>query len=125
VGLRLTGPGSGPSPEFARGTDEIERDRLVRTGVHAMRVRRVASGRFEVRVRASGASTVEFTGDLTGWEATAMRAEPDGWWVIVLEGAPGSYEFTVRRDGGAWLVPAGVTERRDEFGGVSGVLTLR
>lgn len=125
LGVRLTGPGSGPSPEFARGTEEVRRDRLARTGVSALKVRRLSAGRFELRVRASGASTIELTGDLTGWEATSMRAEPDGWWVLVLDGDPGTYEFTVRRDGGAWLVPPGTVERRDEFGGVSGVLRLR
>jgi hypothetical protein len=124
VGVRLTGPGSGASPEFAREPEEIERDRLVR-GVSALRVRRVGAGRFELRLRASGASRMEITGDLTGWEPVPMRAEPDGWWVLALASEPGTYEITVRRDGGAWLVPPGSRVRRDEFGGQSGLLTLR
>lgn len=124
LGVRLTGPGSGASPEFARAPADVERDRLVR-GVSALRVRRMAANRFEVRVRASGAARMEVTGDLTGWEPVAMRAEPDGWWVIALSGEPGTYEVTVRRDGGAWLVPPGLRVRRDEFGGESGLLTLR
>lgn len=124
VGVRLTGPGSGPSPEFARAPEDIERDRLVR-GVSALRIRRVAANRFELRLRASGTARMEITGDLTGWEPVAMRAEPDGWWMIALDGEPGTYEITVRRDGGAWLVPPGLRVRRDEFGGVSGLLTLR
>ena len=53
-----------------------------------------------------------------------MRAEPDGWWVLELAGEPGTYELTVRRDGGEWLVPPGLIERRDEFGGVAGLVTL-
>jgi hypothetical protein len=68
---------------------------------------------------------MEVTGDLTGWEPVEMRAEPDGWWVVALAGEPGTYEVTVRRDGGAWLVPPGLRVRRDEFGGESGLLTLR
>lgn len=125
LGLRLTGPGSGPSHEFARQADEVARERLVRAGVSAIRVRRVSAGRFELRLRASGASKLELTGDLTGWEPATMRAEPDGWWVLPLDGEPGTYEITVRRDGGPWLVPSGLSERRDEFGGVSGLVTLR
>lgn len=124
-GVRVTGPGRGPSSEFARRTDEVARDRLAREGVSALQLRRVATGRYELRIRASGAGRVEVTGDLTGWEATAMQAEPDGWWRIVLEGAPGLYELTVRRDAGAWLVPPGLVERRDEFGGTAGLVRLR
>jgi hypothetical protein len=125
MGVRLTGPGSGPSPEFARSTTDLERDRLLRAGVGALGVRRVAQDRYELRLRASGAARMEVTGDLTGWEPVAMRAGPDGWWSIVLDGAPGTYELTVRRDGGAWVVPPGLLERRDEFGGVAGSITLR
>lgn len=125
LGIRLTGPGTGPSPEFARTTDELERDRLLRASVGALGVRRIAEGRYELRVRASGAQRMEVTGDLTGWRPAAMQAAPDGWWTIVLEGAPGTYELTVRRDGGAWVVPPGRMARRDEFGGVSGLITLR
>ena len=125
LGIRLTGPGSGPSPEFARTTDELERDRLLRAGVGALGVRRIAEGRHELRLRASGAQRMEMTGDLTGWQPVAMQAAPDGWWTIVLDGAPGRYELTVRRDGGAWVVPPGLMRRRDEFGGVSGLITLR
>lgn len=125
MGVRLTGPGSGPSPEFARSASELERDRLLRAGIGALGVRRVAQDRYELRLRAGGAARVEVTGDLTGWEPVAMRAAPDGWWTLVLDGAPGTYELTVRRDGGAWVVPAGLVERRDEFGGVSGLITLR
>ena len=54
-----------------------------------------------------------------------VRAEPDGWWMIALVGEPGIHEVTVRRDGGPWIVPPGLVERRDEFGGVSGIVTLR
>lgn len=125
LGVRLTGPGTGPSPEFARATEEIERDRRLRARVGAIAVRRVAAGRYELRLRASGAERMEVTGDLTGWEPVAMRAIPDGWWSVVLSGAPGNYELTVRRDGGAWVVPPGLVERRDEFGGASGIVTLR
>lgn len=125
LGIRLTGPGSGPSPEYARSTAELERDRLLRAGVGALGVRRVAQDRHELRLRASGAARMEVTGDLTGWEPVAMKAGPDGWWTLVLEGAPGTYELTVRRDGGAWVVPPGLVERRDEFGGVAGLITLR
>lgn len=124
-GVRLTGPGRGAAPEFARGTDEVAADRRLRTGVSATLVRRLDDQRVELRFRASGAERLEITGDLTGWAPVAMRAEPDGWWRVVLAGAPGTYEFTVRRDGGDWFVPPGMVEHRDEFGGIAGVVTLR
>ena len=124
LGIRFTGPGSGPSPEFARNVDEVGRERLVRAGITALRVRRTGTDRYEIRMRASGANRIEVSGDITGWESTAMRAEPDGWWSLVVEAGAGISELTVRRDGGPWLVPPGLVERRDEFGGVSGVITL-
>lgn len=125
LGLRLTGPGSGGTNEFARETREVARERLVRDGIGALVARRRGDGRYELRLRATGADRVELTGDLTGWAPVRMRAGGDGWWTLDVEAAPGTYELTVRRDGRAWVVPPGLAERRDEFGGVSGLLPLR
>ena len=125
LGLRLTGPGSGPSPEFARTTEELGADRLLRSRVGAVVVRRVAGGRYELRLRASGAERMEIMGDLTGWEPVAMQAAPDGWWSLVLDGAPGTHEIALRRDRGVWVVPPGLVERTDEFGSAFGIITLR
>lgn len=124
VGLRITGPGSGDGPEFARSAREVARERLVRDGLGAMTVRRLRAGGYELRLRASGAGRVELTGDLTGWAPVTMRAEPDGWWSLRVDAAPGTHEVTVRRDGRAWIAPPGLPERRDEFGGVSGIVSL-
>ena len=123
-GVRLTGPGTGAAPEFARTEEESAREQLARGAMSALSVRRRDDG-YEIRVRASGARTMELTGDLTGWDPVAMRAEPDGWWSIVVTAEPGTYEVSIRRDGGAWLVPPGLVEHRDEFGGRAGVLALR
>ena len=125
IGLRLTGPGSGPTDEFARETREVARDRLVRDGIGTLAVRRRGDGRYELRVRVAGADRVELTGDLTAWTPVPMRPQADGWWTLAVDAAPGTYELTVRRDGRAWVVPPGLTERRDEFGGVSGLVSLR
>lgn len=125
VGLRLTGPGSGPGDEFARDAREVARDRLVRDGIGALAVHRRGDGRHELRVRVAGADRVELTGDLTAWTPVPMRAAADGWWTLVVEAEPGTYELTIRRDGRAWVVPPGLAERRDEFGGVSGLVSLR
>src|SRR6185503_10013749 len=98
MGVRFTDPDSGPSPEFARTVDEVGRERLVRGGITAVKVRRVGDERYELRFRASGANLLELTGDVTGWAPTAMRPQPDGWWTLVVAAGRGTSEFNVRRD---------------------------
>jgi hypothetical protein len=45
--------------------------------------------------------------------------------MVTLALAPGTYRFNIRVDGGAWVVPVGVTRLADEFGGTVGLLTVR
>lgn len=124
VGLRISGPGSGPAPDFARATDDLTTERLLSSGVSDMSVSRLSPGRYRLRLRSVGSRTVELTGDMTGWQAVPMQPSPDGWWTITVTTRPGIDEIAVRRDGGKWVVPAGLPERRDEFGGVVGLLTV-
>ena len=124
LGLRITGPGSGPAPAVARAAIELSQERAARNGLTSFRVRSRAARSREIRVRASGARTVEITGDFTGWSPVALSAVAEGWWFLVVDLAPGSYEMNLRIDGGAWLVPPDLPTRRDEFGGVSAILTV-
>ena len=75
---------------------------------------------------ASGAATVEISGDFTDWEPVALHrsaTQPDAW-----EGsfriARGVHRINARRDGGPWLAPAGTTRRVDDFDGEVGVFLL-
>ncbi|MDH5235470.1 MAG: glycogen-binding domain-containing protein [Gemmatimonadota bacterium] len=124
LGLRITGPGSNAAPAIARSASELARERATRAGLTGLRVREISGRRYEIRVRAPAARTVEISGDFTGWSPVSFTAEADGWWVLAVPLAPGSYEMNVRLDGGAWLAPPGLPARRDEFGGVSAILTV-
>jgi hypothetical protein len=89
-----------------------------------MVVRRTATGETLVRLRAPEATTVEIMGDFTDWEPVALVRAPDGMWERAFALAPGTYRFNVRRDGGAWEVPTGVTALPDDLGSVAGLLVV-
>jgi 1,4-alpha-glucan branching enzyme len=76
-------------------------------------------------VRATEASSIEVVGDFTDWEPVALSPAEASSWRVTLPLPPGTYRFNIRIDGGAWLVPAGMTSLIDEFGGVVGLLTVR
>jgi predicted carbohydrate-binding protein with CBM48 len=75
-------------------------------------------------IHAPGAAQVEIAGEFTNWEPVALsRADGDAW-TAALPLSRGTYRFNVRIDGGDWIVPAGVTGVRDEFGGTVGLLRV-
>lgn len=78
-----------------------------------------------IAVRARTASTVEVTGDFTGWKPVQLTRGRDGRWLATLPIAPGTHEIALRIDGGAWIVPPGLTIIRDEFGGTTGLLVVK
>jgi hypothetical protein len=67
---------------------------------------------------------VEITADFTQWTPVVLAARPDGWWSLSRNLAGGTYQMNVRVDGGAWVVPVGLLSTRDEFGGLTGILTI-
>jgi len=76
-------------------------------------------------IHAAGARTVEIEGDFTDWEPVRLAADDESAWTLTIALAPGTYRFAIRIDGHDWMVPAGVTRVRDEFGpGVVGLLTV-
>jgi hypothetical protein len=89
-----------------------------------MVVRITATGETLVRLRAPEATTVEIMGDFTDWEPVALVRSPDGMWERAFALTPGTYRFNVRRDGGAWEVPTGVTALPDDLGGEAGLLVV-
>ena len=86
--------------------------------------RLLADGRVLLRVRAPEAAQVELMGDFTNWEPVALARAADGAWERAFALVPGTYRFNVRRDGGAWEVPAGVSALEDDFGGEAGLLIV-
>ena len=90
----------------------------------ALTVRSLADGRTLVRVRAPEAARLELMADFTNWDAVEMTRADDGAWERAFALAPGTYRFNIRRDGGAWEVPVGVSALADDFGGESGLLVI-
>lgn len=86
-----------------------------------LELRRLASGETLLRLRAPEAATLELMGDFTDWAPVPMTRAADGMWEARFALAPGTYRFNVRRDGGAWEVPIGVTALPDDLGGTAGI----
>lgn len=70
------------------------------------------------------ATTVEISGDFTNWDPVALVRRGDGRWSVALPLPAGVHQVTVRVNGGAWRVPAGLPTMDDEFGGVAGLLVV-
>lgn len=75
-------------------------------------------------IHAATASRVEVSGDFTDWDPAVMTGDGTGWWNASMPIGPGTYRFNIRLDGGEWVVPAGVTRVKDEFGGDVGLLVV-
>lgn len=81
------------------------------------------SGRI-LLIHARSATLVEVSGDFTDWDPVTLASGGSGTWLVAAPLAPGTYRFNVRLDGGEWMVPAGVTRLKDEFGGDVGVVVV-
>ncbi len=75
-------------------------------------------------IRAAGAKLVEVTGDFTDWNPVILTSDTTGTWAVSVPLGRGTYRFNIRLDGGEWMVPAGVTRIKDEFGGEVGLLVV-
>jgi len=95
----------------------------------------VASVRLEVLPRPNGAvrvvlytanpaADVELAGDFTDWQPRPLRRTADGMWETVLPIPSGTHRLNVRIDGGAWIVPAGLTRAADDFGDEVGIVAV-
>lgn len=62
-------------------------------------------------------------GDFSGWHPVAMTPEGDAW-VARVRVEPGAYHYAYRAADGRTIVPAGVPQVDDGFGGRSGVLVV-
>jgi hypothetical protein len=83
-----------------------------------------AAGRCTFVVHAAAVS-VEIVSDLSGWQPVALAPAGSDTWSVTLPAAPGLHRLNMRLDGGAWLVPNGLTPTADEFGGSVGLFVVR
>ena len=81
---------------------------------------RAGSIGFEV----DGARQVEIAGDWNGWERVRLSKDATGRWVVPVGLAPGAYRFNLRVDSERWIVPEGVPEIDDGYGGRVGLLLI-
>jgi len=77
-------------------------------------------------VHAPGAGVIEISGDFTDWQPVQLQRSSTtrDVWEGSFRIARGIHRINVRRDGGAWLAPAGTTRSADDFGGEVGVFLL-
>lgn len=87
-------------------------------------VRTTAGNRRVIRMNAPNASRVEISGDFTQWQPVSLARGADGRWSVTQSIPRGTYQVTIRIDGGAWVAPPGLLASRDELGAIVGILTI-
>lgn len=70
------------------------------------------------------ARRVDLVGDWTGWQPVPLRQSRRGRWVLEGPVPPGVHRFNLVVDGDRWIVPDGVTDIDDGFGGRTGLLIV-
>lgn len=73
----------------------------------------------------AAATQVEIASDVSGWQPVLLAPAGADTWTVTLPVTPGLHRLNVRLDGGAWLVPGGLTPVADEFGGSVGLFVVR
>jgi hypothetical protein len=85
----------------------------------------VEPGATELRFSVPGPATrVELAGDWTAWKRVPLRRGADGRWVIPVSLRPGVYRFNLIVDGLRWIIPEGIAEIDDGFGGKTALLVV-
>jgi len=80
--------------------------------------------RLVLYVASTSAAGAELAGDFTDWQPLQLRRSANGMWETVLAIPSGVHRLNVRIDGGAWIVPAGLTRAADDFGDEVGIMTV-
>lgn len=84
----------------------------------------LSAGRYRLSLWAPRAHSVEITGDFTGWKPLTLTRGEGGEWSLSLVIMPGAHQMNARIDGGAWIVPPGMTTMTDDFAGEVGILMI-
>lgn len=82
-------------------------------------------GNYRVTYMATGATTVEFSGDFDKWRPVSLVQSREGVWEAMIAIPPGTYHVNVRVNGERWVAPAGLPQAEDDFNGTVGVLVVR
>jgi hypothetical protein len=91
-----------------------------------LEIQKENEGAVRLTLYAPGAATLEITGDFTDWRPVLLSRSPvkSDYWTATFRIAAGLHRINVRRDGGAWLAPAGTMHQPDDYEGEVGVFTL-
>lgn len=109
VGIRLTRRRARPIPLLARAPI-----------VYTPEATRAGSIGFEV----DGARRVEIAGDWNAWQRVPLSQDASGRWIVPVGLGPGVYRFNLWVDDERWIVPEGVSEIDDGYGGRVGLLII-
>ncbi len=74
--------------------------------------------------RVAQARHVEIAGEWNAWTPQALTKLGGGRWQAVLPLGTGAYRFSLVVDGEDWVVPPGVPELPDDWGGTVGLLVI-
>ncbi len=107
-----------PSPR-SPSAGESSSAQAVRLDVHAER-----GGPVRLQLHTPDATSVELAGDFTDWDPVLLIRVGRGTWEATLQIASGVHRVNVRIDGGAWIVPAGVTRAVDDYGSEVGIFAI-
>jgi hypothetical protein len=109
----------GPPSPLGPSAEESSAGSVVRLDVQAER-----GGSVRLRLHSLHAALVELAGDFTDWDPVVLTCVGPGTWEVTLAIASGVHRLNVRIDGGAWIVPSGVTRSSDDFGSEVGIFAV-
>jgi hypothetical protein len=85
---------------------------------------RLAASQTRVTFRVENARHVAIAGEWNAWTPAPLTELGGGRWQAVLPLGAGAYRFSLVVDGEEWIVPPGVPELPDDFGGTVGLLVI-
>lgn len=124
LGIRVASGRRNAAPSLANESRRVEGPGNPSSAADAFVVEARPQGAVLLRVHAPSATRVEINGDFTSWTPVDLAPAGGGWWTRSVSISPGRYETNLRINGGIWIVPPGLLELKDEFGGSSGLLVI-
>jgi hypothetical protein len=89
-----------------------------------VRVNRVGEQEVQVTFTVPDAIEVAIAGEWNAWTPTPLSKIDGTHWRATLPLGPGAYHFSLVVDGDRWIVPEGVPNMPDDFGGEVGLLLV-
>ena len=115
-----------PTPTFQRPRSSAADDPEPSLDQPLLAIRKQRGDDVQLTLYATGATTVEISGDFTDWRPISLSRIPaeTAAWTATFHIAPVVHRINVRRDGGPWMAPAGSLRRADDYDGEVGVFIL-